>query len=914
MNVYQRFRIGTLLGLTVFASAFALSGTSDASGTTYYVSPSGSDSQAGTIGAPFLTIGKAAATAQAGDTVSIRGGTYRETVKPSHSGTAGNPIRYEAYSGETVTVSGTNSIGGWTLHSGNIYKTTVQLPLDSGDQLFVDGVMAQEARWPNYGAGDLLHPTLATADAGTTPTSLYDAAMPDLDWTGAKLWVWSSSKWTAWTTTVTGYAGRTVSFASSSPDIYNDAAAGGNYFLSGTLAALDSENEWYYDRSTSTLYLWAPGGGNPGSRVEYKARNVAFDLTGSAYTELNGIGLFAATIDTGNYGGDAYRVRLTGTGSAVSQVVYGLSPNTKYHFTGSVKAATDGESVTAGVRNFDGTGRSDTVYQSYYRTFDLIFTTGPSATSAEIYLEKTGGGGDAFGDGFAIKQNGINLVNNPGFEAGSLSSWMSAGTAAAVANPYADHVVIDGLDAVYVAHDARSDTGYGSQRYSGIILNGTNNVLKNSTVAYSSGNGVNLGGLGKQLVNSIIHDVDYSGTYAAAIQMNGAEHLVSHNTAYGSGRSIVNGFGRNSRIQYNDFGHSGYLSADLGLMYTYGSDGEGTEIHHNYIHDNHAENHAQGIYLDNGSSNYLVYKNKVENIPERGININLPSEFNLIASNDSIVGGSGFAWAYGTDHWGFFLLNNKGALVRMNTESIRAANNENGGIDAGVVVPGVTDGYAGAAPDIGSVEYGQTAWSYGTDLDNPPNPSFQTADTPYRNRLDNSGFERGKLDHWTLTGGMNVALIDALPGLPSPDSTTRNGQYAASLASGTNGLERTITGLEPNTAYSFSVWVKVESGETVRIGVSNTGTPDQWSDVGGTGNEFVRRIITFNTGASGTGATLSITRTSSGGGYVCRRYGPDSVSRSDRRQRGRQRRLRSGLVRRLVRHRRHAGDDEHGFA
>src|SRR5579872_2736929 len=48
------------------------------SGTTYSVSTSGNDNNAGTLNAPWRTIQKAANTVKAGDTVQVRAGTYNE--------------------------------------------------------------------------------------------------------------------------------------------------------------------------------------------------------------------------------------------------------------------------------------------------------------------------------------------------------------------------------------------------------------------------------------------------------------------------------------------------------------------------------------------------------------------------------------------------------------------------------------------------------------------------------------------------------------------------------------------------------------------------------------------------------------------------------------------------------------------
>jgi hypothetical protein len=45
----------------------------------YYVSPSGSDDNAGTIDAPFATLKKAIGNATAGTTIYLREGTYQPT-------------------------------------------------------------------------------------------------------------------------------------------------------------------------------------------------------------------------------------------------------------------------------------------------------------------------------------------------------------------------------------------------------------------------------------------------------------------------------------------------------------------------------------------------------------------------------------------------------------------------------------------------------------------------------------------------------------------------------------------------------------------------------------------------------------------------------------------------------------------
>ena len=102
----------------------------------YYVSPAGSDSNPGTIDEPFMTITKARDVVRTinknmtGDIyVYLRGGDYRLTSTisfgPEDSGTNGFRIFYQAYQGETPVLNGATKVTGWTQHSGNIYKATL---------------------------------------------------------------------------------------------------------------------------------------------------------------------------------------------------------------------------------------------------------------------------------------------------------------------------------------------------------------------------------------------------------------------------------------------------------------------------------------------------------------------------------------------------------------------------------------------------------------------------------------------------------------------------------------------------------------------------------------------------------------------------------------------------------------------
>src|SRR4051794_19049095 len=104
----QSMSIALAVVFTTLLTTLLTAGSARA--TDYYVATTGSDSNAGTMTAPFATLQKGVNTAVAGDTVYIRGGTYKITT-PATSGAGINftksgtsdtaRIRYWAYPGET---------------------------------------------------------------------------------------------------------------------------------------------------------------------------------------------------------------------------------------------------------------------------------------------------------------------------------------------------------------------------------------------------------------------------------------------------------------------------------------------------------------------------------------------------------------------------------------------------------------------------------------------------------------------------------------------------------------------------------------------------------------------------------------------------------------------------------------------
>ena len=94
------------------ASSVASSSSSNPQvGGNYYVAPTGSDANNGSLSSPWKTIQYAATKVIAGDTVNVRAGTYAETVTITRSGAAGTGQRiiFRNYAGEHPVIHGDGS-------------------------------------------------------------------------------------------------------------------------------------------------------------------------------------------------------------------------------------------------------------------------------------------------------------------------------------------------------------------------------------------------------------------------------------------------------------------------------------------------------------------------------------------------------------------------------------------------------------------------------------------------------------------------------------------------------------------------------------------------------------------------------------------------------------------------------------
>lgn len=305
--------------------------------TDFYVSPTGRDTFSGTFSAPFASIQKAIKTAQRGDTVLLRGGTYREMIEFGHgAGEGRSGLTLRSYGAEQAIISafnrvepGRDGVGHWEHHAGEIWK--IQLPeswtQSAGNNLVrVNGKIMQEARWPN--ASDLFnfdyremafsetggitpgsHGRLNLAPpipnyAGTTfcdgfYTDSNLSEFPAQHWVGAMIDLNPGGGVSATTGIVTASNGDRIQFRYLNNN-NSDTSDSEPYFLWNTLSALDTEQEAFLDVDgisgpSHTLYLWSAEG-NPAlfHEIEVRARRdtivvkIASDIRFEQLTSLGG--------------------------------------------------------------------------------------------------------------------------------------------------------------------------------------------------------------------------------------------------------------------------------------------------------------------------------------------------------------------------------------------------------------------------------------------------------------------------------------------------------------------------------------------------------------------------------------------------------------------------------------------------
>jgi hypothetical protein len=226
-------------------------------------------------------------------------------------------------------------------------------------------------------------------------------------------------------------------------------------------------------------------------------------------------------------------------------------------------------------------------------------------------------------------------------------------------NASSSNNIINGVNAIYVSHftvlpDAPGSPGSFMGDYtqsSGIIINGSGNVLENSAIAYSAGDGVALVGTDHTIKNNQVQYVDYVGNDCGGIAIwDASNNEIQYNSIHNVGRNgIVYPWGTNNDVSYNNLFYAMMLSQDSGEIYANQSANQpptGTIIHDNWFHDTQAivtgigdknDNYwLVGIYIDNDDNGFTIQQNVLWNNQSQNILLNASSG-QVTAPNNNLV-------------------------------------------------------------------------------------------------------------------------------------------------------------------------------------------------------------------------------------------------------------------------------------
>ncbi|TPQ18980.1 RICIN domain-containing protein [Streptomyces sporangiiformans] len=304
------------LSATPLTSLTLSTPASAATQATYYVAPDGNDANAGTISAPFKTLRHARDVVRTvnddmtGDiNVYLRGGNYpvSSTIDftSADSGTNGHRVVYAAYQNEKPVLNGGVPVTGWTQHSGNIWKAS----LDRDDKLralYVNGKRAQMASKTIDSAG--CHGTY-TVTAGQAPWawesgSQCDGAkysLSDLPAVAANQGDVEIKSATTWTTAIVGVrqittssdgANRVALFQQPGAAIaqappYGPFKASGSHTFMNAYEFLDQPGEFYFNKTTRTLYYYKSSSENMTTAKVFAPNNVStlLKIAGTSRTD-----------------------------------------------------------------------------------------------------------------------------------------------------------------------------------------------------------------------------------------------------------------------------------------------------------------------------------------------------------------------------------------------------------------------------------------------------------------------------------------------------------------------------------------------------------------------------------------------------------------------------------------------------
>ena len=147
----------------------------------------------GTGQKPLRTISAAARLAQAGDTITVHAGTYRERVTPPRGGESdAKRITYQAAPGEEVWIKGSEVARDWKLYRGDVWVLTLSKAYFKGYNPYTDRITGDwfTDRGRPHHTGEVYLNGKALLEAATLERVLNPEPFPDARDKEASTWVW----------------------------------------------------------------------------------------------------------------------------------------------------------------------------------------------------------------------------------------------------------------------------------------------------------------------------------------------------------------------------------------------------------------------------------------------------------------------------------------------------------------------------------------------------------------------------------------------------------------------------------------------------------------------------------------------------------------------------------------------------
>jgi hypothetical protein len=254
------------------------------SATTFYVANSGSDSNSGSIEAPWQTISKVNQMMSSflpGTQILFKSGDiFNGGLLITASGTKTNPIYFGKYgTGNDPIIIGTATVTNWINVSGNIW----QAPFNNNATtrvtgVFINGVKKAIGRYPNPATGDGLNGFGKITKI--TNTSFSDETLPSgVSFVGAEL-ITKAYPWQAFQSTISNMSSNTITL---NPLTNGSIVNEWGYIIRNHINTLDLDGEWYYDVTQDYLYLYSSV--NPNSLL-VEATNVETLVTASTVVNI----------------------------------------------------------------------------------------------------------------------------------------------------------------------------------------------------------------------------------------------------------------------------------------------------------------------------------------------------------------------------------------------------------------------------------------------------------------------------------------------------------------------------------------------------------------------------------------------------------------------------------------------------